>query len=92
MLAKSEEAGVLLAIAEEGKQVFVQGHLEYDRVTLDSEYKRDLEKGADIQLPVNYYKDDNPNERPLLMWRAHSNALYSNWVNYYVYQNTPYEW
>lgn len=92
VLAKSEEAGVLLAIAEDGKQIFVQGHLEYDRVTLDTEYKRDLEKGVDIQLPVNYYQGDDPDERPLLMWRAHSNALYSNWVNYYVYQNTPYEW
>lgn len=92
ILAQSEEAGVFLAIAEEGKQIFVLGHPEYDRVTLDTEYKRDLEKGMDIALPKNYYLEDDCNERPLLRWRAHSNALYTNWVNYYVYQNTPYEW
>lgn len=92
VLAKSEEAGVFLAIAEEGKQIFVLGHPEYDRVTLDTEYKRDLDKGIDIALPENYYEGNDCNVRPLLRWRAHSNALYTNWVNYYVYQNTPYEW
>lgn len=92
VLAKGEDAGVFLAIAEEGKQIFVLGHPEYDRVTLDTEYKRDLDKGIDIALPENYYEEDDCNERPLLRWRAHSNALYTNWVNYYVYQNTPYEW
>lgn len=92
VLAKSEEAGVFLAIAEEGKQIFVLGHPEYDRVTLDAEYKRDLAKGLDIQLPENYYVGNDCETRPLLRWRAHSNALYTNWVNYYVYQNTPYEW
>ncbi len=92
ILAKSEEAGVFLAIAEEGKQIFVLGHPEYDRVTLDTEYKRDVEKGIEIALPENYYQDGDSGERPLLRWRAHSNALYTNWVNYYVYQNTPYEW
>lgn len=92
VLAKSEEAGVFLAIAEEGKQIFVLGHPEYDRVTLDTEYKRDLDKGINIALPENYYEGDDCNVRPLLRWRAHSNALYTNWVNYYVYQNTPYEW
>lgn len=92
VLAKSEEAGVFLAIAEEGKQIFVLGHPEYDRVTLDAEYKRDLDKGIEIALPENYYVGDDCNVRPLLRWRAHSNALYTNWVNYYVYQNTPYEW
>lgn len=92
VLAKGEDAGVFLAIAEEGKQIFVLGHPEYDRVTLDTEYKRDLDKGLDIALPENYYEGDDCNVRPLLRWRAHSNALYTNWVNYYVYQNTPYEW
>ena len=92
VLAKGEDAGVFLAIAEEGKQFFVLGHPEYDRVTLDTEYKRDLDKGLDIALPENYYEGDDCNVRPLLRWRAHSNALYTNWVNYYVYQNTPYEW
>ena len=92
VLAKGEDAGVFLAIAEEGKQIFVLGHPEYDRVKLDTEYKRDLDKGIDIALPENYYEGDDCNVRPLLRWRAHSNALYTNWVNYYVYQNTPYEW
>lgn len=92
VLAKGEDAGVFLAIAEEGKQIFVLGHPEYDRVTLDTEYKRDLDKGIDIALPENYYEGDDCNVKPLLRWRAHSNALYTNWVNYYVYQNTPYEW
>lgn len=92
VLAKSEDAGVFLAIANEGKQIFVLGHPEYDRVTLDTEYKRDLEKGMNIQLPKNYYVNDDSSLRPLLRWRAHANALYTNWVNYYVYQNTPYEW
>lgn len=92
VLAKSDDAGVFLAMAEEGKQIFVLGHPEYDRVTLDTEYKRDLGKGIDIQLPENYYEGDNCEVRPLLRWRAHANALYTNWLNYYVYQNTPYEW
>ena len=92
VLAKSEEAGVFLAIAEEGKQIFVLGHPEYDRVTLDTEYKRDLDKGLEIAMPENYYVNGDSSARPLLRWRAHSNALYTNWVNYYVYQNTPYEW
>ncbi|SES84672.1 homoserine O-acetyltransferase MetA [[Clostridium] polysaccharolyticum] len=92
VLAKGEDAGVFLAIAEEGKQIFVLGHPEYDRITLDTEYKRDLDKGINIALPENYYENGDCNVRPLLRWRAHSNALYTNWVNYYVYQNTPYEW
>jgi len=92
VLAKSENAGVFLAIAGDGKQIFVLGHPEYDRVTLDTEYKRDLGKGIDIKLPENYYEGDDCEVRPLLRWRAHANALYTNWLNYYVYQNTPYEW
>ena len=90
ILADSEEAGVFLAIAEEGKNVFVFGHPEYDRLTLQHEYERDKEKGIDIKMPVNYFTDDNDSIAPLLMWRAHSNALYTNWLNYYVYQTTPY--
>ncbi len=92
ILAESEEVGVFLAIASGGKQIFVMGHPEYDRVTLDGEYKRDLKKGIDIKLPKNYYMDNDSNLKPLLRWRAHSNALYTNWINYYVYQATPYEW
>ncbi len=91
ILAESEEAGVLLAIAEGGRQIFVMGHPEYDRMTLDNEYKRDIGKGLEIALPKNYYPDDDPNKRPLLQWRAHSNNLYSNWLNYYVYQVTPFD-
>ncbi len=91
VLAESEEAGVFLAIAEEGKKIFVNGHPEYDRYTLNNEYYRDINKGLDIEVPYNYYPNDNPEEKPLLQWRSHSNNLYSNWLNYYVYQNTPYE-
>ena len=90
VLAESDEAGVLLALAHGGAQVFVQGHFEYDRYTLDNEYRRDIEKGLDIAVPLNYYPDDDPERRPMLQWRAHGNTLYSNWLNYFVYQNTPY--
>lgn len=90
ILAESEEAGVFLVMAEEGKQIFVMGHPEYDRVTLHNEYMRDKGKGLDIQVPKNYYKDDNCENKPLLTWRAHANNLYTNWINYYVYQATPY--
>ena len=91
VLAESDEAGVFLAMADEGKQIFIMGHPEYDRITLDGEYHRDLEKGLDIQLPKNYYQNDDPEVKPLLRWRAHANNLYTNWLNYYVYQVTPYE-
>ena len=91
ILAKSKEAGVLLVLADDGKQIFVLGHLEYDRLTLDKEYKRDLAKGLNPQIPVNYYEDDDPANKPELTWRSTSNCLYSNWLNYYVYQATPYE-
>ncbi len=91
VLAESEAAGVFLAIAEDGKKIFVNGHPEYDRYTLQNEYFRDLNKGLPIQVPYNYYPDDDPQQKPLLQWRSHSNNLYSNWLNYYVYQTTPYE-
>jgi len=90
VLAESEAAGVYLAIAEGGKKIFVTGHPEYDRYTLNNEYFRDLNKGLPIQVPYNYYPEDDPEKRPLLQWRSHSNNLYSNWLNYYVYQVTPY--
>lgn len=92
VLAESKKAGVLISMTENGKQIFLMGHPEYDRITLDTEYKRDKAKGMDIQIPYNYYKDDNPDNPPLLTWRAHANAFYTNWLNYYVYQSTPYEW
>lgn len=91
VLADSAEAGVFLSMAGNGRHVFVMGHPEYDRYTLDKEYKRDLEKGLPIQLPKNYYKEDDPEKAPLMLWRGHANTLYSNWLNYYVYQVTPYE-
>ncbi len=91
ILAQSEEAGVFLAIADEGRKVFMLGHPEYDRITLDKEYKRDIGKGQPIAMPKNYYPNDDPLQRPRLQWRAHGNAVYSNWLNYYVYQQTPYD-
>ena len=91
ILAESEEAGLFLAMAQGGRKIFVMGHPEYDRVTLDGEYKRDVGKGLQIDLPKNYHKDNDPENRPLLLWRAHANNLYTNWLNYYVYQSTPYD-
>lgn len=91
ILAESEKAGVFLSMAEEGRQIFVMGHPEYDRITLDGEYKRDLSKGLPIKMPENYYPENNPENKPLLTWRAHGNNLYTNWLNYYVYQVTPYD-
>ena len=91
ILAESEKAGVFLAMAEEGKKIFVAAHPKYDRYTLNNEYHRDLDKGLPIQIPYNYYPDDDPEQRPLLQWRSHCNNLYSNWLNYYVYQTTPYD-
>ncbi len=91
ILAESEEAGVFIVMSEDGKQIFVLGHPEYDRVSLDKEYKRDIAKGLEIDLPKNYYPEDQPESKPNLVWRAHANALYTNWLNYYVYQVTPYE-
>lgn len=91
ILAESEEAGVFLVLAEDGKQIFVMGHPEYDRMTLHAEYFRDKNKGLPIELPKNYFPGDDDKNKPLLTWRATSNCLYSNWLNYYVYQTTPYE-
>ncbi|MDO4296849.1 MAG: homoserine O-succinyltransferase [Lachnospiraceae bacterium] len=90
VLAESDEAGLFLAMADEGRKIFVMGHPEYDRVTLDGEYKRDLSKGLPIEIPKNYYDHDDPANKPKLMWRSHANNLYTNWLNYYVYQVTPY--
>ena len=89
-MAESDEAGISLCMSEDGRQVFVMGHPEYDRITLDKEYKRDLGKGLNPEIPKNYYPDNDPKNEPLLSWRGHANTLYTNWVNYYVYQVTPY--
>lgn len=91
ILAESDEVGVYLVLGDNGKRIFVMGHPEYDRYTLDNEYKRDIAKGMDIELPKNYYPDNDAAQRPVLSWRSHSNNIYTNWLNYYVYQNTPYE-
>ena len=91
ILAESCDAGVFLAVADEGRKIFVMGHPEYDRMTLDKEYKRDKNKGLSIALPVDYYPNDDDTAKPKLQWRSHGNILYSNWLNYYVYQVTPYD-
>lgn len=91
VLAESEEAGVFLAITDNGRQIFVMGHPEYDRMTLHNEYIRDKKKGLPIHVPRNYYPGDDDSKRPNLQWRSHCNDLYSNWLNYYVYQETPYD-
>ena len=90
ILAESEEAGVFLVMSRDGSQVFVQGHPEYDRMTLNNEYHRDLNKGLDPEVPCNYYEHNDPFSVPALTWRNTSNTLYTNWLNYYVYQTTPY--
>ena len=90
IVAESREAGVFLAMSRDGKQIFIQGHPEYDRMTLNNEYRRDLGKGIIPAIPRNYYPDDDPNETPVLSWRNTGNTLYSNWLNFYVYQITPY--
>ena len=90
VLAESEQVGDLLVINRDGSQIFVLGHLEYDRLTLDKEYRRDLDKGINPDIPENYYLNDDFNIKPNLTWRATSNCLYSNYLNYYVYQITPY--
>lgn len=90
VLAKSDVAGVLLVMNETGSQIFLQGHLEYDRMTLDTEYHRDLDRGLNPKIPCNYYKNDDPSITPPLVWRTAANTLYTNWLNFYVYQETPY--
>ena len=90
LVADSKEAGIFLVMSKDGRQIFVQGHPEYDRMTLSTEYFRDLGKGMNPIIPCNYYPDDDPNERPILSWRNTGNTLYSNWLNFYVYQITPY--
>ena len=91
VLADSDEAGIYIVLGDGGKEIFVMAHPEYDRLTLDQEYKRDIDKGIEPDLPVNYYPDDDCNRKPLLSWRSHANNLYTNWLNYYVYQITPYD-
>jgi homoserine O-succinyltransferase/O-acetyltransferase len=91
LISESEKAGVYLAASKDGKQIFVTGHSEYDPYTLKHEYERDLSKGAVIKIPENYFINDDPSLEPLANWRSHSYLLYSNWLNYYVYQVTPFD-
>ena len=90
ILSESDEAGVFLVSGRGGREFFMTGHMEYSPLTLDTEYRRDLGKGMDIDMPKHYYRDDDPTKQPLDRWRAHANLFYSNWLNYYVYQETPY--
>lgn len=91
ILASSPSAGVYAVTTEKGRQVFIMGHSEYDPETLKEEYLRDKAKGLDIQVPVGYFPDDDPEKEPIVRWRAHANLLYCNWLNYFVYQTTPYD-
>ncbi len=90
LLSESDEAGVYMVMARGGREFFVTGHSEYSPLTLDSEYRRDIAKGLPIDVPHNYYVDNNPEKGVLVTWRAHANLLFSNWLNYFVYQETPY--
>ena len=91
LLSESEESGVYMVMARGGREFFITGHSEYSPYTLDTEYRRDLDKGLPIEMPVNYYRNDNPQDGPLVRWRGHANLLFSNWLNYFVYQQTPYD-
>ena len=91
VLAESDEAGIYLMSTDSGRQIFVTGHPEYERLTLDAEYRRDVAKGLPIAPPKHYYPGDDPSKEPVYRWRAHAFLLYTNWLNYYVYQNTPYD-
>ena len=90
ILSESEDAGVYMVTARNGREFFVTGHSEYSPETLDVEYKRDLKKGLDIEIPKNYYLDNNPKKKPIVHWRSHATLLFANWLNYFVYQETPY--
>ena len=90
IISKSDESGVNTVMTPNGRQFFITGHSEYSRYTLDTEYKRDLKKNLPIEMPVNYYPNDDPERRPSMSWRGHANLLITNWLNYYVYQETPY--
>jgi homoserine O-succinyltransferase len=92
LAAWSEEAGVHVVISKTSRQIFVTGHFEYNLNTLKDEYERDLARGLNINIPENYYPDNNPNAKPIVKWRANANLFFVNWLNYYVYQETPYDW
>ena len=91
LIAESPDCGVSIVMARNGREFFITGHLEYSADTLDKEYRRDKDIRDDVELPKHYYRNDNPELEPLVTWRAHANLFYSNWINYYVYQETPYD-
>ena len=91
ILAESDEAGVYIITDKNERRFFITGHSEYDFDTLAKEYFRDVNKGLDIKVPINYFPDDNPKNTPVVKWRSHANLLFSNWLNYFVYQTTPYD-
>ncbi len=91
LIANSPESGVSMVMARNGRDFFITGHLEYSPDTLDKEYRRDKDKRDDVEMPVNYYIDNNPVNKPLVTWRSHANLMFCNWINYYVYQETPYD-
>ncbi len=90
LIAESDFSGPSIVMARQGREFFITGHMEYAPNTLDTEYRRDRNIRSDVDLPVNYYRNDNPDDGPMVTWRAHANLFYSNWINYYVYQETPY--
>jgi homoserine O-succinyltransferase len=90
ILSQSEESGIYIVSSKNGRQIFITGHSEYDPLTIKTEYDRDISKGLDINIPGNYFPNDDPLKAPVVKWKGHSNLLFSNWLNYYVYQETPY--
>ena len=91
IVAESEESGIYMVMARGGREFYITGHSEYSPYTLDFEYRRDIAKGLDVQVPKNYYQDDDPSKKPVVRWRSHANLLFTNWLNYFVYQETPYD-
>lgn len=91
LISESDESGVYMVMARGGREIFVTGHSEYSPLTLDTEYRRDLDKGLPIDMPKGYYRDNDPAKGPLVRWRAHANLFFQNWLNYYVYQETPFD-
>ncbi len=91
ILAQSDEAGVYIVVTKKGRQIFVTGHSEYDANTLADEYFRDLDKGLNPEIPAHYFTDNDPKKKPVVRWRSHASLLFSNWLNYFVYQITPYD-
>jgi homoserine O-succinyltransferase len=91
ILSDSADSGIYMVMSRSGREFYLTGHSEYSPLTLDIEYKRDLKKGMDIKKPLNYYRNDDPSQSPVVNWRAHAHLLFSNWLNYYVYQETPFD-